>query len=80
MRTRLLCIAAIFAAMFSLSSQGFSQDGPKSKGDVPFPRSKGGSKAGELKKYDDVITKDFTTQPGVFAVHRHDEFNRIAEA
>ncbi len=34
---------------------------------------KGLPKAGELKKYDDVITKDFKTQPGVFAVHRHED-------
>src|SRR5687768_11997478 len=27
----------------------------------------------DLRKYDDVITKDFTTSPGVFAVHRLDE-------
>ena len=75
MRTRLLCFAAMVAASMSLSSSpGFSQDGPKSKGDFPFPRSKGSSaKPGDLKKYDDVITKDFTTQPGVFALHRHDE-------
>ena len=26
-----------------------------------------------MKKYDEVITKDFVTQPGVFAVHRLDE-------
>lgn len=31
------------------------------------------AKPGEPKKYDDVVTKDFTTQPGVFAVHRHEE-------
>ena len=75
MRTRLLGFAAMLAASLSLSSSpGYSQDGPKSKGDFPFPRSKGSSaKAGELKKYDDVITKDFTTQPGVFAVHRQDD-------
>ena len=29
--------------------------------------------AGEPKKYDDVVTKDFTTQAGVFAVHRFEE-------
>ena len=29
--------------------------------------------AGEPKKYDDVVTKDFTTQPGVFAVHKFEE-------
>jgi hypothetical protein len=77
MRTRLVCCAAIAAAMIALSSPGLSQDGPKgrSKGDVPFPRAKGTAKSDsdDLKKYDDVITKDFTTQPGVFAVHRHDE-------
>ncbi len=28
---------------------------------------------GELKKYDDVITKDYTTQAGVFAVHRFED-------
>src|SRR3954469_20604589 len=27
----------------------------------------------DLRKYDDVITKDFATSPGVFAVHRLDE-------
>jgi hypothetical protein len=60
------------AALLSLSPPGFAQDGPK--GDIPFPRGKSSrSSAGELKKYDDVITKDYTTQPGVFAVHRHEE-------
>ena len=76
MRTRLLCCAAaIVAAVFmSLSSPGFTQDGPK--GGFPFPKGKGGSKSGgidDLKKYDDVITKEYTTQSGVFAVHKHEE-------
>jgi len=31
------------------------------------------SAASEPKKYDDVITKDFITQPGVFAVHKLEE-------
>jgi hypothetical protein len=74
MRTRLLLCALLGAALLAQSSPGLSQD-PPGKGDIPFP--KGGKtlpgKAGELKKYDDVITKDFTTQPGVFAVHRHEE-------
>jgi hypothetical protein len=30
-------------------------------------------RAGELKKYDDVITKDAKTSPGVFQVHRIDD-------
>ena len=76
MRTRLLFCATLAAALFAFSSPGLAQR-PK----APFPKeskgqpSKGGSftKAGELKKYDDVITKDFTTQPGVFAVHRNDD-------
>jgi hypothetical protein len=37
------------------------------------PTAKKSTKAGELKKYDDVITKDFQTQTGVFAVHRHED-------
>ena len=73
MRTRLILCAALAAACFSLAPVGRTQDlpPPKSKG-LP---TKGGApgKAGDLKKYDDVITKDFTTQPGVFAVHRQEE-------
>jgi hypothetical protein len=62
----------VFSAIASMPvSRGFSQDA-KSKGDFPFPR-KGSSKYGELRKYDDVITKDYTTQPGVFAVHRNED-------
>ncbi len=30
----------------------------------------GGAEPGKLKKYDDVITKDATTLPGLFAVHK----------
>lgn len=74
MRTRLLLCALLGAALLSQPTTGLTQDSKK-KGEFPVP--KGGksasSKAGELKKYDDVITKDFTTQPGVFAVHRHEE-------
>ncbi len=76
MRTRPLLCAVSAAALISFSSSGFTQDPPPKKGEFP---SKGGGtkslpgKAGDLKKYDDVITKDFTTQSGVFAVHRHEE-------
>src|SRR5215475_4864866 len=72
MRTRLLLCAALFAVPLTLSSSGLAQppDAPVTKGG--FGKG-GGAKAGDLKKYDDVITKDFTTQPGVFAVHRHDD-------
>src|SRR6476659_6172430 len=74
MRTRLLLCALLGAALLAQPSTGLTQS-PTKKGDSPSP--KGGKslpgKAGDLKKYDDVITKDFTTQTGVFAVHRHDE-------
>jgi hypothetical protein len=47
----------------------------EAKGPVTAPGDKGKSapKKDALKKYDDVITKDAKTQPGVFAVHRIDE-------
>src|SRR5207249_2269721 len=72
MRTRLLLCAVMGAALVTLSPTGFSQD-PPTKGEF-FGKGKGApGKAGDLKKYDDVITKDFATQPGVFAVHRQDD-------
>src|SRR5262245_34339689 len=74
MRTRLLLCAALAAG---LSAFSFSPPSLAQPPEAPFPKGlgKGGgaAKAGDLKKYDDVITKDFTTQPGVFAVHRHEE-------
>jgi hypothetical protein len=77
MRTRLLLCAALTAAFVAFAPVGRTQDTPaKGKGQPGKGQpTKAGSpaKAGELKKYDDVITKDFATQPGVFAVHRHEE-------
>jgi hypothetical protein len=67
MRVRFLLGAGLLAALLSLSSPV----APKLAAQPPFPKS--GTKAGDLKKYDDVITKDFTTQTGVFAVHRHED-------
>lgn len=54
------------------------KDEPKkesAKGAVTAPGDKGKAapKKDTLKKYDDVVTKDAKTQPGVFAVHRIDE-------
>ena len=67
-------VGPILAALIASLSTGYSQDGPK---DGPPIGKKGGfpslPKAGDLKKYDDVITKDMVTQAGVFAVHRQDE-------
>jgi hypothetical protein len=50
---------------------GHADDAPKlpSKG----PRGKAAAESTKPKKYDDVITKDAKTLPGVFAVHRIDE-------
>ena len=67
MRFRTL-FAPVFAALLVSLPAAYSQD------TAPPPRKSGGSsKSGDLKKYDDVITKDATTLPGVFAVHRLDE-------
>ena len=55
------------------------KDEPKkkesAKGPVTAPGDKGKAapKKDTLKKYDDVITKDAKTQPGIFAVHRIDD-------
>jgi hypothetical protein len=42
------------------------------RGQLTFPKGKSGKSkaAGELKKYDDVITKEAKTFPGVFFVHK----------
>ena len=68
MRTRLLLGGGLIAALAVLSSHATPVDAKQ-----PIPPPKTVPKAGDLKKYDDVITKDFTTSPGVFAVHRQDD-------
>src|SRR5262245_18583751 len=69
MRTRFLLGSGLLAALLGLSSfvAPVVAKQPPSKDKILPP------KAGSLKKYDDVITKDFTTSPGVFAVHRYEE-------
>lgn len=75
MRLRVPLSLALATVLASLSA-GYSQEGPKDKktrpADAPAPRSKAITppKSGELKKYDDVITKEAKTQAGVFAVHQ----------
>ena len=64
MRTRFLVGAGLIAALVSLSS--FAAP-------AAARQPKGLGKTSDLRKYDDVITKDFTTQPGVFAVHRNED-------
>ncbi|HUR54919.1 MAG TPA: zinc-dependent metalloprotease, partial [Gemmataceae bacterium] len=73
MRSRLLPGAALFAVLASLSSGVFAQDEKKKGSDAPPKKTFTLPKAGELKKYDDVITKDAVTKSGVFAVHKIDE-------
>lgn len=73
MRLRLL-IAPALAAILAVPGSGYSQEKPKDKkgtAEAPPPRSKAITppKAGEPKKYDEVITKEAKTQSGVFAVH-----------
>ena len=74
MRGRMISWTAIAAGVLLLSMPALSQI-PSKKGDLPKTADKTGltAKAGKLKKYDDVITKEFQTQPGVFAVHRHED-------
>ena len=68
MRTRSLLGAGLLAALVSFATP----TAPPLAAKQPAPKG-GAAKAGDLKKYDDVVTKDFTTQSGVFAVHRHDD-------
>ena len=70
MRTRFLLGAGLLAALVSLSPPSAAP----ALGQPPMGMGKGkAAKADDLKKYDDVITKEFKTQPGVFAVHRSGE-------
>src|SRR5262245_17189792 len=73
---RMLLAPVLAALMLSLSS-GYSQDPPKKKGGpdtAPPPREKFGPKLPtgpvELRKYEDVITKEAKSQKGVFDVHQ----------
>jgi hypothetical protein len=69
MRTRFVIGASLMAALaaFAVSSAPAGAQPPG------FPKGGILPKAGELRKYDDVITKEFKTQPGVFAVHRNED-------
>jgi hypothetical protein len=71
MRLRLL-FAPVLAALMVAVPSGLSQDKKGSPAEAPPPRTKAITppKAGDLKKYDEVITKEAKTQAGVFAVHQ----------
>src|SRR5262249_53697586 len=78
MRTRLLfapVLASLLIALPSGTAQDKPKEPPKKRSEKTAPVTgptipKGSSEPGKLKKYDDVITKEATTLPGVFAVHR----------
>lgn len=83
MRVRFAAPAlAVLLAWLSAGSAQDPKDPPKkdppapkkAPPEAPAPRPTGKAitppKAGDPKKYDDVITKDAKTQPGVFAVHQ----------
>lgn len=68
MRSRFLTGVGLFAALVAFTSSltpPLAAKQPPAKGVT--------AKADALRKYDDVITKDFTTSPGVFVVHRNDD-------
>jgi hypothetical protein len=70
MRVLVLIVFSVTCFLLPLSAQ---QGGGKKFDMEAFKQKAAGQKAGELKKYDDVITKDAKTLPGVFAVHRIDD-------
>ncbi len=72
MRARLVIAPVLAAAMMSLPV-AFSQEKKGCPPEAPPPKAKTPSvapKAGDLKKYDEVVTKEAKTQSGVFAVHQ----------
>lgn len=70
MSRRLLLVLALSAGLFTPPADTRGQE----KADPPVPK-KGPNRptTGELKKYDDVITKAAKSYPGLFLVHRIDE-------
>jgi hypothetical protein len=62
-------ILLLIGLSFSYADDDDTPKGPPIKG----AKSKAAASSDKPKKYDDVITKDAKTLPGVFAVHRIDE-------
>lgn len=76
MRVRTLFAAGLAAALLSLPA-GYAQEKKREKkrgpAVAPAPREKAGplpKDKSELRKYEDVITKEAKSQKGVFAVHQ----------
>ena len=70
LRARPILLALCCVAAASLADPNVFAQPPGGKGGF---KGKGGGKPGELKKFDEVITKDAKTTTGVFTVHRLDE-------
>jgi hypothetical protein len=71
MRSRFIPGVGLCAALAALTSY---LPMPAAAQPPTGPFGKGiAAKADSLRKYDDVVTKDFTTSPGVFVVHRNDD-------
>ena len=67
-----LIIASLLVAMTASLPAAFAQEKKGGPPEAPAPKTKtpfSPPKAGDLKKYDEVVTKDVKTQAGVFAVH-----------
>jgi hypothetical protein len=69
---RILASSVLIVGMVWLSAGQAQPPGKLDPAALEALRQKAG-KVGELKKYDDVITKSAKTQTGVFAVHRVDD-------
>src|SRR5580765_6871329 len=65
---RLCAVGAILLTGFL--DAGFAKEVPQKGAGGQPPKEKATQEPGKLKKYDDVITKDATTMPGLFAVHK----------
>jgi hypothetical protein len=68
-----LLVAFVALPMSGLQAQKKVEAPPGGGGAPPDKKLVGPPKPGELKKYDDVITKDAKSQPGVFTVHKVDD-------
>ena len=72
-----LILACLFAALAAGPAAAQTRPGPGGGNPLDLLRSRMGAAApsapGKPKKYDEVITKDAKTLPGVFTVHRIDD-------
>ena len=67
-----LCLIALLFSLTAPASPLYAQRGGRG-GTIGSGEKPATTKPGEPKKYDDVITKDAKTTPGIFTVHRIDD-------